>query len=190
MNFELKTITYLFVSLSIFGFQANADCLGSYSQIADQRLHDSDGGGTFLSIIGNGVPAFGGLATTEIGGAAFVPPVSGTTAAGGGTAGAITSGGAVAAAVPVISSGAYAVYAYKRGQAKKIVRLINEAAIGNGLMLLDVSTSLSKQLQKNVSVATVAATLTKANQANIFCPNSNTLYSQGDIYTFLSAELK
>lgn len=191
MIFNFRKLLICTFSISMASLTVNADCLGSYNQIASLVIVNGDSGvEAAFSIGGNGIPMVYGASTSQQGGALFVPPVSGTTAAAGGTAGAMTSGGVVAAAVPVSSTGYSVVQSYRRNQARKIVRLINEADIGNGLMLLEVSAELSNHVGKNITVSTLASTISKANKDNVFCPNSNTLYSQDDIYTFLAAELK
>ena len=127
----------------------------------------------------------GQAAGLVIGGAGWALVMSSAAAEGG----AVAVLGPIAVAPGLTTSGVEAVAYYRRVQARKMLRLLDEAEIGNGLLLVELSAELSKGLQKPVPVEEVAAIINDSNRAKVFCPNEDTSYTYADVTTFLAAEL-
>jgi len=150
--------------ISMVGFDVQASCQSSYQQIIKNERGLLNGS----AIITSG----GGL-------------VGAVTSAGG----SVIAGSVVSAAAPVTTSGVEAVASHRRNHARKIVRLLNEADLGNGLLLVQMAETLSVRTKKEVSVDAVAAAIRQSNQSRLFCVSPETLYSFDELTKFLAAEL-
>ena len=73
---------------------------------------------------------------------------------------------------------------YRVSQARKIVRLISESKLGQGLVLEEMAASTG------ALAPIVAKIIVEANDNNVFCPSADKLSSLDGIKDYISAQSK
>lgn len=164
-----KTLTLgisAFCFISVLTIRSNASCLKLYEAIASSSLVVEHEDGMASPLSGSAV---GALVMLE----GLTP------------AGLVTTGVA-----PVGISTSDSVALYKRNHAKEILRLLNEAEIGSGLMLEQLAEGLKQQLNKSVNTDNLAKIIHEADTKNVFCPTADKLYTGNEINNYIVYQLK
>ena len=153
----------------------SSGCYQKYNQKLNDIEHDFDSRANAAAEVGViGTPA-----------GVLVAAVS--TFGGAVTGGAITTTSAPAGVATAAGVTTTSVYLYQSKKIKKVMRLLAEAEVGQGLVLNAVHKKVERA-RPGISVDEVAQEIRDADKSGNFCLNEGTLLSAEDITNLLSAK--